>query len=118
MPVVTLKTGVGIVPALTAGASVNVMAGQQYEFCPFHANVRIAAVTTAAGVLMTVYDGTDLVQQEGPVVGNFAADQFPKYPDDFHIQDDMAAGDRINITLRNTTAGTLVAIVVVHIDPL
>ena len=118
MPAITIKTGVGIVPALLAGASVNVMAGQQYEFIPFHAEVRIAAVTTAAGVLMTIYDGTDLVQQEGPVVGNFVADQFPKYPDDFHITDDMAAGDRLNITLRNTTAGTLVAIVIVHLDPL
>ena len=118
MPAVTLKTGTGIVPALTAGGSVNVMAGQQYEFIPFHANVRIAAITTATGVLMTVYDGTDLVQQEGPIIVNSTADTFPKYPDDFHIVDDMAAGDRLNITLRNTTAGTLAAIVVVHIDPL
>jgi hypothetical protein len=112
-----LQTGVGTVPALTAGAAINVCAGQQYEFMPFHAQIRIAAVTTATGVLATIYSGTDLLQQEGAIQIK-AASTFPAFPDDFHLTDDVAAGDRLNITLRNTTGGTLVAIVVVHIDPL
>jgi hypothetical protein len=103
---------------VAAGASVNALAGTQYEFIPFHAQVEIGMCSTAAGVLSTVYAGTDLIQQEGPLVDVKGAGQLPIYPDNFHIADDFAAGDRINITLRNTTGGTLTVLGVVRYNPL
>lgn len=117
MPAVILQTGVGAVPALTAGSSIELFQYSQFQHVPFHANVRLALVTTATGVLATVYAGTDLLQTEGPVQIK-AASTFPAYPDDFHLVDDIAAGSRMFASVRNTTAGTLVVILVAHIEPL
>jgi hypothetical protein len=104
--------------SIAAGASSNLLAGTQYEFIPFHAQLEVGLVSTAAGILATVYAGTDLLAQESPLVDIKAAGVLPVYPDNFHIADDCAAGDRINITVRNTTAGALVVIAVIRYNPL
>ena len=103
--------------AVAAGASTNVVAGTQYEFLPFHAHVEIGICTSATGVLATIYGGTDLLMQESPVDIK-AVNQLPVYPDNFHVNDDLAAGDRLNITVRNTTGGTLQVCTVVRVNPL
>lgn len=120
MAQLTLITGKTIVPALTAGLATNIMQGQQFEYLPFHANLRIALFTRSAAdgdCLATVYADTDLLLQESSIP-TIAAGLLPKYPDDFHLVRDVAAGTRVNITLRNTTAGTIVSGAVVHIEPI
>ena len=120
MSQVTVLTGKTIVPALTANLALNIMQGFQFEYIPFHANVRIAPFQRSAtdgDVLCTVYVDTDLLLQES-AIQNIAAGTFPKYPDDFHLMRDVLAGSRLNITLRNTTAGTLVAGAVIHLEPI
>lgn len=121
MAQLTLITGKTIVPALTAGAAINVIQGTQFEYIPFHANVRICPFTrdnTEGGCLATVYVDTDLLLQESPILSLATAGTLPKYPDDFHLVRDCLAGSRLNVTLRNTTAGTIVSGVVVHLEPI
>jgi|SRR5215475_9274816 len=111
MPSIVLST------SIPAGQSVNVVQGTQYEFLPFHAHLEFAIVTTVTGMLATIYSGTDLLMQEGPIDLKTAG-QLPIYPDNFHVNDDAAQGDRVNVTVRNTTAGALTAITVIRINPL
>jgi hypothetical protein len=75
---------------------------KQYEFMHAHSRIEIALVAAATGVLATVYSGSDLLQQEGQVTIK-AANTAPVYPDDYHLEDDALAGDRLSIQLRNTT---------------
>jgi hypothetical protein len=117
VPAIILQTGVGAVPTLTTGTSVELFQYSQFQHVPFHAQLRLAVVTTATGVLATIYAGTDLLMTEGPIQIK-ATSTFPTFPDDFHIMDDVAAGSRLYCNVRNTTGGTLVVILVAHIDPL
>jgi len=121
MAQLTLVTGKTIVPTLTAGSALNIVQGSQYEYIPFHANVRVAPFTrdaTEGGCLATVYFDTDLMLQESPILSLATAGTFPKYPDDFHLVRDCLQGTRLNVTLRNTTAGTIVSGVVIHLEPI
>lgn len=106
-----------ITQSVNAGQALNLLQGTQYEFLQFHALVEIGLCTSATGVLATIYAGTDLLMQEGPVDIK-AVNQLPIYPDNFHVNDEVAATDRLNVTVRNTTGGALVVILVLRISPL
>jgi len=106
-----------VAPSIAAGAAVNVIAGQQYEFIPAHSHVEIAAVTPLTGCLMTVYAGTDLLLQESPVDIK-AASLLPVFPDNFHVNEDVLKTDRLNVTIRNTTGAPAVVTVVARINTL
>ena len=90
--------------SLAAGASINVLQGKQYEFLPFDSQTAIALNGSAAGLVVTVYAGSDLVQQEGPAL---PLNRFAVWPDDFMINVPIAQGTRLSVTVRNTTAGAL-----------
>jgi len=107
-----------VATSIPAGQAVNILAGTQYEFIPFHAQLEIGAVTPLTGIVSTVYAGTDLLVQESVIVDLKPAGQLPIYPDNFHVADECAAGDRINITHRNTTASAATVITVVRYNPL
>jgi hypothetical protein len=111
MPLINVQTTVN------ANSSANPLSGNQYEFMHEPCHVEFAMVTTATGVLATVYSGPDLLMQEGPVQIK-AASTLPTYPDDYHLEDDAAEGDRLNVVLRNTTGGNLVVYTLVRITPL
>jgi hypothetical protein len=111
MPSIVLNTAVG------AGATVNVVAGTQYEFMPFHGHVEFGICSDVTGVVATIYGGTDLLMQESPVDIK-AVNQLPIYPDNFHVNDDLAAGDRLNVTIRNTTGATRQVVSVIRLNPL
>lgn len=101
--------------ALGAGLTASALAEDQFEYLPYNALVEIAVLADATGVLMTVMSGSDLLMDEGPVpIGTINV--FPKYPDDYHITDVAAAGERLKIRLRDTSAGARVVMVGVRIS--
>ena len=110
MPLVMIQTTV------PANSSVFPMQGQQYEFMHEPCSVEIATVAGATGVLQTVYSGPDLLMQEGPTTIK-GAGVLPVYPDDYHLEDDAAAGDRLSVVLRNTTGAGIVTYLAVRITP-
>jgi hypothetical protein len=90
--------------------------GNQYEFLPFDANVEIGILADATGVLATVYSGSDVLMQEGPVpIG--AINIFPVFPDNFFLQDYAQAGERLNIQLRDTSAAIRTVMTSVRLTP-
>ena len=103
--------------SIAAGAAVNILQGAQYEFLPFHANVRFGLVGDATGLVGTVYAGTDLLMEEGPL-DFVAAGRLPVDPDNFHLDDDVAAGDRLKVLVRNPTAGAINEILILKITPM
>jgi hypothetical protein len=84
---------------LAANATTFPLQGNQYEFLRFPARVEFAVVANAAGIDVTIYSGTDLLQQGGPATVKSTP---PLYPDDFLLDDIAAEGDRLNVILRET----------------
>ena len=110
MPTIKVQTSV---PA--NGVVDNVLQGNQFEFLPFNAQLDFGIVAAAAGIVMDVYSGADTLIEAGTAS---AANRSPVFPDDFDLRDVAAAGERIKVRLRNTTAGALVVNTTVRITPL
>lgn len=103
--------------ALAANGTATPLAGTQYEFLPWNAQVEIGMSADATGVLATVMSGSDVLQEEAPVqVGTINVQ--PKYPDDFYLQDVAAAGEKITIRLRDTSGVARVVTGVVKLTPI
>lgn len=92
----------------------NVLTGSQFEFMPFDGAVEFGLVASAVGLNASVSSGTDILQQDQEIS---AANRLPIYPDDFLLTDVAAAGERLVVALRNTTAGAITSFVVVKITP-
>lgn len=98
-------------PAIQGSVSVaansvndNVISGSQFEYLPYDALIEVGIVGSAAGLLVDVFSGPDVLCEA------FAAstqNRFPVYPDDFAFSDYAVAGDRLKIRARNTTGGAL-----------
>jgi len=101
---------------LAANGTANPLQGNQYEYLPFPARVEFAIVANAAGIDVTVYSGSDLLQQGGPA----SVKTTPVlYPDDFLLDDVAGQGERLNVILRETAAVATTDIeTVVKITPL
>lgn len=107
------------VPA--SGVPIFPLQGDQYEYLPFPAKVQIAIVgdALAAGgidVSATVYSGSDVLQMAGPIAVKSSTN--PVYPDDFLLDDVAGAGERLNIILTKSSAGTTPVDVAVVITPI
>lgn len=101
---------------IPANATAFPLQGNQYEYLPFPAEVEFAVVANAVGIDVTIYSGSDLLQQGGPATVKATP---PVYPDDFLLSDVAAAGDRLNVILRETAAVATTDIeTVVRIAPL
>jgi hypothetical protein len=101
--------------ALSASTTVSALADDQFEYLPYDALVQFALSADATGVLMTIFSGGDLLMDEGPVpIGTINV--FPKYPDDYHLEDVAAGGERLKIRLRDTSGAARVVMVGVRIS--
>lgn len=101
---------------LAANATTFPLQGNQYEYLPFNARVEFAIVANAAGIDVTVYSGSDVLQQNGPATVKATP---PVYPDDFLLDDVAMAGERLNVVLRETAGVATTDIeTVVKITPL
>lgn len=92
----------------------NVLTGSQFEFLPYDAYLEFGVNGSAAGLVADIYSGQDTIA-EG--MGVNTQNRFPVYPDDFPLNDVAAAGERIKLRARNTTAGALTLFFSVRITP-
>lgn len=101
---------------LAANATAFPLQGNQYEYLPFNAALEFAVVANAAGINVTVYSGSDVLQQGGAATVKATS---PVYPDDFLLQDVAMAGERLGVELRETAGVATTDIeTVVRITPL
>jgi hypothetical protein len=101
---------------LAANSTAFPLQGSQYEYLPFNARLEFAIVSNAATVDVSVFSGSDILQQAGPPTVKATP---PVYPDDFLLDDMALAGERISVVLRETGAVATTDIeTVVKITPL
>lgn len=100
---------------MATGTTATPLAGSQYEFLPFPAQLEFAITSDVASVQATVYSGSDVLLEASdvPVKAGTQA-----YPDDYTLTDVAAAGERISVQLRNNNAGTATVKTTVRIYPL
>jgi len=103
--------------SVAAGATATPLVGDQYEFLQYPAFVEFAVITdaiTTTPPVATIFSGSDLLQQEGPIQVKTTA---ILYPDDFILQDVAAQSDRLNVLIRNADTATRIVTVQVKITP-
>jgi hypothetical protein len=105
--------------AILAGATdtpVSAM-GWQFEFLPWPANVKVGLKTTAVGVTVAMFSGSQTIQETSTVSVGGAAGVPPNELNIPFTYFAAAAGDRLKIVLVNTTAGTLTVDGVIIAEP-
>lgn len=109
MPLMTTRVSV------PANSQVeNALAGKEYEFMPFDGAVEFGLVAAATGIEASVISGTDVLMRNSPIS---EANRFPVYPDDFTLNDVAGQGERLIITLRNSTGAAIIVFVAVKVTP-
>lgn len=109
MPVMSDRQSVAANAVVT-----NVLTGKLHEFVERPSAVRLYATGSAVGLNATLVVGGRTVCQDQEVS---AANRFPILPDDFVAEAGGAAGQRILVSYRNTTAGAITAFTRVEIVP-
>ena len=105
--------------AMTANQlGLNPLTGWQYEFLPWPANVLLLARASATGVVATVYSGSETIQERSPVQAGGTAGTTPSELNTPAVAWQAAAGDRLKLTIDNTTAGTPTVDGVIIVNPL
>ena len=93
--------------ALTANQlGFNPIAGWQHEYMPWPAQIILLVRATDVNERMTVYSGSETIQERSPVQGGGTAGTTPSELNTPAVSWIAAAGDRIKVVIDNTTAGT------------
>ena len=93
--------------AMTANQlGLNPLSGWQYEYLPWPAQVILLTRATATGVVMTVYSGSETIEEAGPVQAGGTAGVTPSELNTPATSFLAAPGDRLKLKIDNTTAGT------------
>lgn len=103
--------------SVSVGASTSIanqLSGEFFEFLPYNALIEVGMNQSATGLLVDFISGTDVVAKDYvPLIKATS----PIYPDEFTLQDIAAAGERLILAIRNTTAGALTLLYTVRISP-
>lgn len=93
----------GTTSVAASSVNDNVLSGSQYEYLPWPAMLEFGLVGDANGadLRVDVYSGSDVLLENAPMS---AQNRIPIYPDDYSLVDAAAAGERIKIRVRNTSA--------------
>ena len=85
----------------------NPLSGWQYEYLPWPASIILLVRTTAVGINMTMYSGSETIQERSPVQSGGTAGVTPTEFTTAPLSFLAAAGDRLKLLLDNTTGGAL-----------
>lgn len=103
---------------MVANGTAHPLAGSQYEFLPFDAQVLFAILAdTGATVNASVFSGSDVLMQNS-LVDILAVASPIIFPDHYNVQDVAAAGERLSVELFEMAAATPIVRTSVMIQPL
>jgi len=108
MPVIQRRVSIG------AGAvNDNLLSGSAFEFARSRQLVSLAIAQEVTGMFAGLTSGSDIIAEEfePPILT-----RYPIIPDEFYCTDVVEAGDRLNVGIRNSTAGAIIARSVVQIS--
>ena len=93
--------------AMTANQlGLNPLSGWQYEYLPWPAQIIILVRSTTGGSRITVYSGSETIQERSPVQGGGTAGVTPSELNTPAISFQAAAGDRLKLVIDEVLAGT------------
>lgn len=105
--------------ALTANQlGFNPISGWQYEYIPWPAHAILLVRATDANERMTVYSGSETIQERSPVQAGGTAGVTPSELNTPAVSWQAAAGDRIKVVIDNTAAGTPTVDGLIIVNPL
>jgi hypothetical protein len=84
----------------------NPLSGWQYEYMPWPAQILMLVRSTTNGNRMTIYSGSETIQERSPVQGGGTAGVTPTEFTTAPISFVAAAGDRIKLVIDEVLAGT------------
>lgn len=85
---------------------VNPVAGWQYEYLPWPAQVLILLRSTDVNLRATVYSGSETIQERAPIQAGGTIGVTPSELNTPAISFIAAAGDRLKLVIDNVGAGT------------
>lgn len=93
--------------ALTANQlGFNPLSGWQYEYLPWPAHIIVLVRSTDTAERMTIYAGSETIQERSPVQGGGTLGVTPTEFTTPPVSFVAAAGDRLKLVIDNTGAGT------------
>lgn len=93
--------------ALTANQlGFNPLSGWQYEYLPWPAQIILLVRSTDAAERLTIYSGSETIQERSPVQSGGTAGVTPTEFTTAPVSFVAAAGDRLKLVIDNTGAGT------------
>ena len=92
----------------------NVLAGKPFEFVATPSIVRVFSTGSAAGLRVDLLIGGESLASDMELS---AANRFPIRPDDLVTEHGGSAGDRLFISLRNTTGAAITGRTLVDVLP-
>jgi len=104
--------------SIPAGATFQPFVGSQYEFAPYDCELELGLKTEKNSVTCSVFSGPDILAEPGSFVPVGAAEEPPRYPDDYHWKDDAAKGDRLKVTITNGNALASITYWALSIQPI
>ena len=96
----------------------NPVAGWQYEYLPWPAHILLLIRATAAGVNLTMYSGSETIQERSNVQAGGTAGVTPSELNTPAVSFQAAAGDRLKALVDNTTAGAITVDGIIIANPL
>ena len=104
--------------AMTANQlGLNPLSGWQYEFLPWPAHVILLMRSTTTGNRVTVYSGSETIQERSPMQGGGTAGVTPSELNTPAISFIGAAGDRLKLAIDEVAGGTPTVDGVVIVNP-
>jgi len=105
--------------AMTANQlGLNPLSGWQYEYVPYPSRVKLMVRATTVGTRITVYTGSETIQERTPIQGGGTAGVTPSELNTPPIIFDAAQGDRLKLAIDEVAAGTPTVDGIVIISPL
>ncbi len=96
----------------------NPVSGWQYEYLPWPAHILLLVRSVAVGVNITMYSGSETIQERSPVQSGGTAGVTPSELNTPAISFQAAAGDRLKALIDNTTAGAITVDGIIIANPL
>jgi hypothetical protein len=85
---------------------VNPISGWQYEYLPWPANIILLVRSTTTGSRITVYSGSETIQERSPVQAGGTIGVTPSELNTPAINWIAAAGDRLKLVIDEVLGGT------------
>lgn len=85
---------------------VNPLAGWQYEYLPWPASIILILRSTTGGSRVTVYSGSETIQERSPVQAGGTAGVTPSELNTAPITWMAAGGDRLKLVIDEVLGGT------------